>query len=149
MVFRRESRPAPDQIEAVIGARATFNGCLRCDGSIRLDGTVEGGDIETPANVLITESGRVIADIKAKTVSVAGAYKGTIVADRVELLEGGRMWGVINVRSFLLDDGAHFHGELVMQGDELEDELLVARPPAGETIPVQSEDETEETEQAS
>ena len=146
MVFRRESRPAPDQIEAVIGARATFTGYLRCDGSIRLDGTVEGGSIETPGNVLITESGRVIADIKAKTVSVAGAYKGTIVADRVELLEGGRMWGVINVRSFLLDDGAHFHGELVMQGDELEEELLVARPPDGETIPVQPDAEIEEAE---
>ena len=146
MVFRRESRPAPDQIEAVIGARATFAGYLRCDGSIRLDGTVEGGSIETPGNVLITESGRVIADIKAKTVSVAGAYKGTIVADRVELLEGGRMWGVINVRSFLLDDGAHFHGELVMQGDELEEELLVARPSDGETIPVQPDAEIEEAE---
>lgn len=146
MVFRRESRPAPDQIEAVIGARATFAGYLRCDGSIRLDGTVEGGSIETPGNVLITESGRVIADIQAKTVSVAGAYKGTIVADRVELLEGGRMWGVIHVRSFLLDDGAHFHGELVMQGDELEEELLVARPPDGEMIPVQPDAEIEEAE---
>ncbi len=136
MVFRRESRPAPDQIEVIIGSRATFNGQLRCDGSIRLDGTVEGGSIETPGNVLISESGRVISDIKAKTVSVAGAYKGTITADRVELLEGGRMWGVINVRSFLLDDGAHFHGELVMQGDEPEDELLAPRPAPGEQIPV-------------
>jgi cytoskeletal protein CcmA (bactofilin family) len=137
MVFRRESRPAPDQIEVLIGSRATFNGQLRCDGSIRLDGAVEGGSIETPGNVLITESGRVIADITAKTVSVAGAYKGTIIADRVELLEGGRMWGVINVRSFLLDDGAHFHGELVMQGEEPEDELLTSRPAPGEQIPVE------------
>jgi len=143
MVFKRESRPAPDQIEVVIGSRATFNGQLRCDGSVRLDGTVEGGLIETPGNVLISESGRVICDITARNVSVAGAYKGTITADRVELLEGGRMWGVINVRSFLLDDGAHFHGELVMQGGELEDELLPERPPAGETIPVQPGPEEE------
>jgi cytoskeletal protein CcmA (bactofilin family) len=139
MVFRRDSRPAPDQIDVVIGTRATFNGQLRCDGSVRLDGTVEGGLIETPGNVLISASGRVIADINAKTVSVAGAYKGAITADRVELLEGGRMWGVINVRSFLLDDGAHFHGELVMQGGESEEELLAARPPAGATIPVEGE----------
>lgn len=137
MVFRRESRPAPDQIEVIIGPRATFDGHLRCDGSIRLDGTVEGGSIETPGNVLITEGGRVIADITAKTVSVAGAYKGTIMADRVELLEGGRMWGVINVRSFLLDDGAHFHGQLVMQGGEAEEELLTVRPAPGEQIPVE------------
>lgn len=146
MVFRRDSRPAPDQIDVVIGTRATFDGHLRCDGSVRLDGTVEGGVIETPGNVLISPSARVIADINAKTVSVAGAYKGTINADRVELLEGGRMWGIINVRSFLLDDGAHFHGELVMQSDETGEELLLARPPAGQTIPVEKPGPSETAE---
>jgi cytoskeletal protein CcmA (bactofilin family) len=137
MAFRRDSRPAPDQIEVIIGPRATFDGHLRCDGSIRLDGTVEGGLIETPGNVLITENARIVADIKAKTVSIAGAYKGTITADRVELLEGGRLWGAIHVRSFLLDDGAHFAGELVMQGGP-DEPLLTPRPPAGEQIPVTS-----------
>jgi len=137
MAFRRVSRPAPDQIEAIIGARATFDGRLRCDGSVRVDGTVEGGLIETLGNVLITEGARVIADIKAKTVSVAGAYKGTINAERVELLEGGRLWGTINVRSFLLDEGAHFDGQLIMQGTDEDEALLLPRPPAGEKIPVE------------
>jgi cytoskeletal protein CcmA (bactofilin family) len=137
MVFRRDSRPAPDQIEVVIGRRATFIGQLRCDASIRLDGTVEGGLIEATGNVLISESARVMADILARTVSVAGAYKGTITADRVELLEGARLWGTVNVRTFLLDEGAHFHGELVMQTAEPEEPFLVARPAAGEAIPLQ------------
>ncbi len=136
-MFKRESRPAPDQIEVIIGSRATFSGQLRCDGSIRLDGTIEGGQVETPANVLITDSARVMADIQARTVSIAGAYKGTINADRVELLEGGRLYGTINVRSFLLDDGAHFEGQLIMQSDETPEPLLVARPEAGEKIPVE------------
>ena len=143
MPFRRDSRPNPDQIEVIIGPRATFSGQLRCDGSIRLDGTVEGGLIETPANVLITDSARVMVDIKARTVSVAGAYKGTITADRVELLEGGRLWGTINVRTFLLDEGAHFQGQLVMQDAESADPLLAARPAAGEQIPVTANAATE------
>ncbi len=137
MLFRRDARPAPDQIEAVIGPRTTFDGRLRCDGSVRIDGAVEGGLIETLGNVLITETARVMADIKAKSVSVAGAYKGTITADRVELLEGGRLWGAINVKSFLLDEGAHFHGELVMQG-ETDESLAPPRPAAGEQIPVET-----------
>jgi cytoskeletal protein CcmA (bactofilin family) len=136
MPFRRDSRPAPDQIEAIIGPRATFEGRLRCDGSVRVDGTVEGGSIETLGNVLITAGARVMADIKAKTVSVAGGYKGTITADRVELLEGGRLWGTINVRTFLLDEGAHFDGQLVMQGAEGDQPLLLPRPAEGEAIPV-------------
>jgi len=91
---------------------------------------------------LITDSARVMVDIKARTVSVAGAYKGTITADRVELLEGGRLWGTINVRTFLLDEGAHFQGQLVMQDAEPADPLLAARPPAGEQIPVTAGAET-------
>ena len=55
-----------------------------------------------------------VADIQAQTVSVAGAYKGELNAKRVELLEGGRMWGTIRVESFLLDDGGFMRGELVM-----------------------------------
>jgi cytoskeletal protein CcmA (bactofilin family) len=137
MAFRRDSRPAPDKIEAIIGPRATFDGRLRCDGSVRIDGTVEGGFIETLGNVLITEAARVVADIKAKTVSVAGAYKGIITADRVELLEGGRLWGTINVRTFLLDEGAHFDGQLVMRGTETDQPLLMARPGEGDTIPLE------------
>jgi len=136
MVFRRDSRPHPDQIEVIIGSRATFSGQLRCDGSIRLDGTVEGGLIETPANVLITEGARVQVDIKAKTVSIAGAYNGVITADRVELLAGGRLWGTIHVRTFLLDEGAHFQGQLVMQDDAPAEPLLAPRPAGGEKIPV-------------
>lgn len=137
-MFRRDSRPAPDQIDVVIGPRATFEGRLRCDGSVRLDGAVEGGSIETLGNVLITEGARVIADITAKTVSVAGAYKGNIIADRVELLEGGRLWGIITVQSFLLDEGAHFHGELVMQGAESQDPFTLDRPNAGAELPVET-----------
>jgi len=138
MAFRRDSRPAPDQIGAVIGPRATFDGRLRCDGSVRVDGTVEGGSIETLGNVLITAGARVMADIKAKTVSVAGGCKGTIIADRVELLEGGRLWGIIQVRTFLLDEGAHFDGQLVMRGAETDQPLLMSRPAEGEIIPVEA-----------
>jgi cytoskeletal protein CcmA (bactofilin family) len=137
-LFKRNSRPAPDQIDVVIGPRATFDGRLRCEGSVRLDGAVEGGAIETLGNVLISEGARVMADIKAKTVSVAGAYKGNITADRVELLEGGRLWGIINVQTFLLDEGAHFHGELVMQGEEAQDPFGTARPEPGAQIPVEA-----------
>ena len=143
-MFRRDSRPAPDQIDVVIGPRATFDGRLRCDGSVRLDGAVEGGSIETLGNVLITEGARVMADITAKTVSVAGAYKGNILAERVELLEGGRLWGIITVQSFLLDEGAHFHGELVMQGAESQDPFAIARPQSGAEIPVATGDATDD-----
>jgi len=116
-MFGREQRPDPDIIDVTIGPRASLSGNLRCDGSIRIQGVVEGGQIETLGNVIIAQTAKVMADIKARTVSIAGAYRGEIDAQRVELLEGGRAWGRIKVASFLLDEGAYLRGELVMQED--------------------------------
>jgi len=134
-VFGRESRPEPDQIEVVLGPRASFSGHLRCDGSIRLDGVVEGGSIETPANVIVTSEAKVIADITARNVSVAGAVKGVITAERVELLDGGRIWGKVNAGSFLLDEGGFLRGELVMQGESPEEPFII--PPPEAPIPIE------------
>ncbi|MEZ4614997.1 MAG: polymer-forming cytoskeletal protein [Caldilineaceae bacterium] len=115
-MFGRKQRPEPDAIEVIIGPRATFNGHLRCDSSVRIDGAVEGGHIETPANVVLTESARVQCDITAKTVSIRGVYKGLLRADRVELLEGSQIYGTLQVNSFYMDDGVLMHAELNIQG---------------------------------
>ncbi|MBX3013326.1 MAG: polymer-forming cytoskeletal protein [Caldilineaceae bacterium] len=115
-MFGRVQRPEADAIEVVIGPRATFNGYLRCDTSIRIDGAVEGGHVETPANVILTESARVQCDITAKTVSIRGLYKGVLRADRVELLEGSQIYGALYVNSFYMDDGVLLRAELNIQG---------------------------------
>ncbi len=117
-MFKREQRPEPDRIDVNIGESATISGEIRCEASVRIDGVMENGRIETLGNVIIGPNARVLADIQAKTVSVSGAYKGDLTAQRVELLEGGRMWGSIRVASFLLDEGAFMHGELIMLSEE-------------------------------
>lgn len=116
-MFSKERRPDPDVIDVSLGPRATFSGNLRCDGSIRIEGVMEQGELETLGNVIIGPSAKVMATIKARTVSISGAFNGEIDALRVELLEGGRAWGKIKVASFLLDEGAYLRGELVMQGE--------------------------------
>jgi cytoskeletal protein CcmA (bactofilin family) len=159
-MFKRDQRPEPDRIDVTIGESATINGDIRCETSIRIDGVMENGSIETLGNVIIGPNARVLADIKAKTVSVSGAYKGDLTAQRVELLEGGRMWGTIRVVSFLLDEGAFMHGQLIMLSDETpEDPFAPAQPelqddnagqeaetppPADDETPSKSEDTPQE-----
>lgn len=128
----RQRRPEPDRIEVSIGHNASLRGEIKCEGSVRIDGVVEEGSrIETLGNVIIGSDARVLSDIKADVVSVSGAYKGELQANRVELLEGGRMWGVIRVASFLLDEGGYMRGELVMLTDSAQAEDPWA-PPASE-----------------
>ena len=106
-----------DTIEAVIGPAASFNGHLKCDGSVRIDGFCEG-TIETAGNVIIGEGAKVMADITAENVSVSGAVKGSITArGRLDILPTGRVWADITVTSFLIDEGGFFRGGLVMSGE--------------------------------
>ncbi len=136
-MFSRMQRPEPDTIEVIIGPRATFNGNLRCDASIRIDGAIESGHIETPANVILTESARVQCDITAKTVSIRGKYKGTIRADRAELLEGSQIFGALYVNSFFMDEGVLLRAELNIQSGAAEENVLVPPRPEGKAaIPI-------------
>ncbi len=130
-MFKRDQRPEPDRIDVIIGESAVISGEIRCEASVRIDGVMENGRIETLGNVIIGPNARVLADIQAKIVSVSGAYKGDLTAQRVELLEGGRMWGAIRVGSFLLDEGAYMHGELIMLGEETPENPFEPEPEAG------------------
>jgi cytoskeletal protein CcmA (bactofilin family) len=136
-VFARSQRPEPDAIEVILGPRAFFSGTLRSETSVRIDGTVEGGLIETTANVILTEGARVNCDISAKTVSIRGAYRGAIRADRVELLAGSVVAGAIYVNSFYMDDGVTLQAELNLRGSGRPANPLVAsRPETQSSLPV-------------
>jgi cytoskeletal protein CcmA (bactofilin family) len=105
------------KIETVIGPNANFKGVVQSDGGLRVDGVIEG-NIQIAGNLIIGETGKVIAEVAAQNVSVAGALKGTVKAQgRLEILSTGRVWGDISVSSFLIDEGGFFRGQSVMPGE--------------------------------
>ncbi len=108
---------APTKIETVIGPTANFKGAVQSDGGLRVDGIFEGS-IQIAGNLIIGETGKVIAEVAAQNVSVAGAFKGTVkAAGRLEILSTGRVWGDISVASFLIDEGGFFRGQSIMPGE--------------------------------
>ena len=140
----RSQRPEPDAIEVVLGQRATFGGNLQCDASIRIDGAVEQGRITTPANVIITETANVHCDIIARTVSIRGRFNGVIQADRVEMLDGSQVQGVLNVRSIYMDENAVLRAAVNIRADAAA-EVRPPQPPAQPAIPVVKAPETSES----
>ena len=118
MFGKGSNKPPVDKIETVIGANTNFNGHLKCDGSVRIDGVCEGGLIETVGNIVVGPSAMVAADLVACHVSVSGAVSGKIKASgRLEILSTGRVWGDVDVASFLLDEEGYFRGQMVMQDE--------------------------------
>jgi len=127
-------------IETVIGPTAHFKGSISSDSGLRIDGIFEG-DLHIAGNLIIGESGKVIADVSAQNVSVSGAVKGTIEASgRLEILSTGRVWGDITVASFLIDEGGFFRGQSIMPGEP--DMPMLDRPSSsalpGEVVDAES-----------
>jgi cytoskeletal protein CcmA (bactofilin family) len=103
-----------------------------CDGSIHIDGVCEEGVIETLGNIVVGPQAKVAADLIAENVSVSGAVTGSIKASgRLEILSTGKVWGNVDVGSFLLDEEGYFRGNLAMK-DEPE-------PPDFSSISIESE----------
>jgi cytoskeletal protein CcmA (bactofilin family) len=113
------SKGAPiEKIETVIGPNTNFRGKLVCDGSIRIDGVCEEGVIETLGNIVVGPQAKVAADLIAENVSVSGAVTGSIrAAGRLEILSTGKVWGNVDVGSFLLDEEGYFRGNLAMKDE--------------------------------
>jgi cytoskeletal protein CcmA (bactofilin family) len=112
---RNKSAPI-DKIETVIGPNSSFRGRLVCDGSVRIDGVCEEGVIESLGNIVVGPQAKVAADLIAENVSVSGAVTGNIkTSGRLEILSTGKVWGNVDVGSFLLDEDGYFRGNLAMK----------------------------------
>jgi cytoskeletal protein CcmA (bactofilin family) len=114
VLFGKQKVRVSDRLETVVGQNADFNGHLKCEGNLRIDGRCEG-IVEATGNIVIGEMGQIEAEVHAKNVSVSGSVKGTIYANRVDLLSTGRIYGDVLVDSFFLDEGGYIHGQVNMR----------------------------------
>jgi cytoskeletal protein CcmA (bactofilin family) len=119
-----------DHIETSIGSTVSLNGVLKAEGTIRIDGVFEGS-IETAANVIVGPTGKVLADIKARNVLVAGRVKGRIEAsERAEIVASGGVMGDIQAKTFYVEEGSIIQGQMTMPqiAEEEEARFLLETP---------------------
>ena len=101
-------------VVSVIGPGMEIVGDIKCDGTVRVEGRVEGA-IRASKAVVIGKGGRVDGDIETQDVVVAGSITGTVVAaSRVELQDSCRVEGDIRSRRIKLDEGGRVEGRLHM-----------------------------------
>ena len=127
-LFRRDETTAAiaGGLETVLGSSTSFQGVLKSDGNIRIDGILQGR-VETAGNLVIGPTARVVADIRANAVQVWGQVQGNIdSAGRLEILSSGRVFGEVTVGSLMIDEGGLFRGQCFMDGQDV-DEMLIAK----------------------
>lgn len=101
-------------VSTVLGKETSFEGVLEFKRPLQINGAFEG-EILTEGVLLIGETAKVKANIKAGTVVVGGQVYGNIEArNRLEMLESGRVHGNIKTAKLQIADGVVFDGNCEM-----------------------------------
>jgi cytoskeletal protein CcmA (bactofilin family) len=107
--------PVTERITSVLSTGVTWRGQIGGTGGVRIEGTFEG-DIALRGLLVVGETGRVTCQLlRANTVIVAGAVKGDILSERLEIRSTGRVWGNVTTASFATEEGAFLRGQITME----------------------------------
>lgn len=104
-------------LESIIGPGVHWKGALSGAGGVRIEGSFDGS-IKINGPLVVAEGAKVTAEeIRASAVSVAGTVKANIVAEKVEILSTGRIYGDLTTRAFASEEGAFLRGQILMQDE--------------------------------
>ena len=118
-MFKKDNLETPtDKVNTVIGKDTSFSGTINGNGLIRIDGSAEG-NINNQGDVIVGEGGSVAVDLKARNVTIAGHYEGTLEAEgRLELKKTGTAIGTFKINGLLVEEGAVLAGNTEMPDAE-------------------------------
>jgi len=118
-LFRRDNlETPPDKVNTVIGKDTYFKGVINGKGLIRIDGEAEG-NITNKGDVIIGESGRVVVELKARNVTIAGHYEGDLDAEgKLELKKTATAIGTFRANGLIVEEGAVVSGSMDMKNKE-------------------------------
>jgi cytoskeletal protein CcmA (bactofilin family) len=103
-------------VQAHLGQGSRVEGKLTFEGSVRIDGQVEG-EVTAQEMVVLGETADVSAQIVANVIVVQGRVTGDLTArKRVELKAPASVAGNISTPSLVIHEGVVFEGHCSMGG---------------------------------
>jgi cytoskeletal protein CcmA (bactofilin family) len=112
---QKEAAQALPRITSVVADGVSLRGKLSGAGGVRIEGAFDG-EIELDGLLVIGPTGRVTCpQLKSRHVIVAGAMRGDILAERVEIRSSGRVWGNVTTASMSTEEGAFLRGQIQME----------------------------------
>ena len=114
---RDNSSASPDSVISIIGPGMTIVGDCQTDGTVRVEGSVEGS-VKAGKAVVVGKQGVVTGDIITQDAVISGRVEGTVTAaSRLELQATCRIDGEVQTRRMQLEEGAVLNGNVVMGPD--------------------------------
>ncbi len=110
-----QAAPPAERITSVLGAGIVWQGSMNGSGGVRVEGAFEG-EIALRGMLVVGETGRITCEnVRAYTVIVAGAVRGNITAQKLEIRSTGRVWGDVTTTVFVTEEGSFLRGQIRME----------------------------------
>ncbi|MEK9499780.1 bactofilin family protein [Gaopeijia maritima] len=114
MARDRSSPPMQDAVISIIGPGMTVVGDCETDGTLRIEGRVEG-TIRAGKAVVVGKEGEVEGKIFTQDAVLGGRVVGAVhAASRLEVQATARIDAEVRARRMQLEEGAEVNGSLTM-----------------------------------
>jgi cytoskeletal protein CcmA (bactofilin family) len=118
-MFNKEDSSVLKEAETIIGPSVKIKGDFVGQGSIVVEGEVEGS-LKSTNKIHIKSNSRVVADINAMDAVIGGEVQGNIfIKGYLELTQTAKVNGDIVAAKISIAKGAIFNGKCTMQGGAL------------------------------
>jgi len=105
---------APGDVKAILGKGSEFEGKLRFEGTVRIDGKFKG-EVHSDGTLIVGENATIEGDINVDSVITSGEIKGNLAAKtRVELHAPAKLIGNLETPILIIQEGVIFDGECKM-----------------------------------
>lgn len=115
-----------DDADSTIGEHTSFDGTYRSENSMRIRGSAQG-EVECAKAIFIEENAHVSAKLTAASITVAGEVSGELICSgRVEVRPTGRVTGIVNAGTLVVQEGAFVEGTIKMHQGATEPSLAAS-----------------------
>jgi cytoskeletal protein CcmA (bactofilin family) len=114
------------EISAFLGKGTSFKGILSFDGTIRVDGKVEG-EVVSKATLIVGDDAELKGEIGVGTLISSGKIEGNINASqKVQIIAPGVVKGNIATPVLIIEEGVLFDGQCEMKTDKKAEQKVVS-----------------------
>ncbi len=111
--LKKDSDFASGEHYSVVSAECYFQGTLSVQGSLRVDGTLEGS-VDNARHVVVGTDGKIIGDVSAQIVVCGGEIEGNVCADMLEILAPASIKGDIRAKKMIVEEGGRIAGQCII-----------------------------------
>lgn len=107
---KNNGRAEGSSIDTIVGTEASFEGVLKTNNSISIDGTFKGR-IESKGHVILNRAGQIEADVVAEYISINGKVVGNVTAlQQLDIGATGVVHGDVRAAAVTVEKGGVLDG---------------------------------------